>query len=191
MIQLPLGVAANASATAPAAAAFPWAAVGMGVMSMVNNAASQEAENQRLRQQAEQYGMTEASIAFSANRKADIMVSEAKDIQTKSIVDKIIVDANQAVTEADLRVSAAAAGVSGGSVDDLLLSTEANAAQQKQQVNTSTNRAKRQLATKFIDTKVSATAQTGRVSLQGTSTGTSRVLAGLSFLSGYQTGLTL
>lgn len=170
--------------------------IALATLSGLSSLSSSSSERrQRRRQQAaadKQFGIDAASIDFSSARRMSFVPQQAEGIRTQSAMLRQATQAAQARTEAELRVSAAAAGVAGDSVDVTISDTERTLATNELLIKQQRNKAEDQLRIDITDQSIQAEISKGsRVDNGdgGPSKKTSLGLASLDFLQSYLTTL--
>jgi len=163
-----------------------WVALGMGTMTVASSMLDEADENQAIEQKAADYGTREAGINFSSARRLDSMIGEMHALAENTRYGEIAIDRKQAQTEAQIRVNAAAAGVEGGSVNQVIDETEVNAAKAKGVLDNAKTQANQQIKLNFVDEIINTDINKGRLD---TSTRTNSDLKHtLSFASGFKSG---
>ena len=162
----------------------PVAAAGLAaVTSLFGSSRERRHERRQRRAQQKQFGVNAAGIDFSQARQLTFIPEQVKGIQEGTTLAKLSVDRAQARTEAELRVNAAAAGVEGDSVNQIIGETEVNAANAKEIIDSQEKNAQNQQKQNFVDTTVNASQQTGQLD---TSTRDQTLQHALSFATGFK-----
>lgn len=166
-----------------------------GGISFASHLISSSEERNRNRQQQiqdeQQYGRNAAGIDFTTQRKLSMIPSQVKATAEMTNLAKYAVEKEQARTEAEARVNAAAAGVAGASVDTQIADTERTAAENKAILDKNKDEKTKQMQVSIVDMALDAELQKGGLQpgSGGTSRGTDLAIGGLSFLSSYISAL--
>ena len=165
----------------------PVAAAGLAaVTSLFGSSRERRHERRQRRAQQKQFGVNAAGIDFSQARQLTFIPEQVKGIQEGTTLAKLSVDRAQARTEAELRVNAAAAGVSGSSVDVTISDTERTAADNKLMLDKNEEKQLGQLQINITDSAISSELQKGGiVDNAKSSKGADIGLASLEFMSKY------
>lgn len=161
-----------------------------GLGSLVGSRSKRRAQRRERNRKARQFGIRAAGIEFATMRMTALLPTQAAAIQTNKELAAMTVDKNQAKAEADARVNAAAAGVAGASVENVVSDTERTAAQNKDILNRMKNKEMAQLEISLVDKQLNAEINKG-VLIDSDSAGGSKermydvATAGLTFLSSY------
>ena len=166
-----------------------WAASGLSFVGSLFSSDSKRREERRQQTAKEQqFGINAAATQFSTARSLSFIPEQAAAIEESGTMAKHVVDSNQAKTEAQLRVNAAAAGVSGDSVNVTIADTERTAAQNKAVITDRVNTKVDQLQVSVVDKAIQSKVSQGSI-VDNTSSDNSVGVASLSFLSKYLTQL--
>lgn len=160
----------------------------LGLMSMASSMADSAEENDQMRHRARTHGLKTGGINFARDRHVATIEANSALLQTNAEAEKRFVESQQAQAEADARVTAAAAGVAGDSVDAVINDTERTAAEAVKNIDRNKAAKERQLQTDFVDAKVNPDLQKG-VFDSTVDRGKAPLKAGLSFLQGYRLGI--
>lgn len=163
-------------------------AVAVGLLSMASSMADSAAQDDIMRQKAQDYGLRAGGVAFSQHRHQQFLESNLSTLRDNAEAQKRFIEANQAEAEADARVQAAAAGVAGDSVDAVIQETERNAAEAVKQEETKLATSKRQVEADMVDNTINADIQKG-VFHGAHDKHAGKVSAALGFIEGYRLGL--
>ena len=157
----------------------------MGILSMANaNMATADA-NDQMEQKAADYGVRKAGIASATASRLDGIMSRAYAVEANAERAENLIEQDQAAAEAQARVNAAAAGVEGESVNQVIDETEVNAVKAKAAVKAETAEAQRQSRQDYVDTKVNADKSLGQLD---TSTHNQTLRHTLAFAQGFMSG---
>lgn len=160
----------------------------LGMMSMASSMADSAEENDQMRQRAQSHGIRSGGINFARDRHTMAIEEQSKLIGDNADAQERFLEMRQAEAEADARVTAAAAGVAGDNVDQVINQTERNAGEAVVAVQEAESQAKRQVQADRVDNVVNAEVQKGHFdSTADRSAGA--VKAGLSFIQGYRLGI--
>ena len=175
--------------TAAVATAFPWAAAGMGIMSVVGSFAADDEAAEQLRDEARANGSSAAGTRFAARVRGDLIVDSISKLERSKQSQAIAIEQAGNVQEANIRVNAAQAGVAGDSVDDMLITASGEEARAKSNAEQQISEKQLQLKREFVDINVNAKTEQGKFTARGT--GSTSVRTGLAFVSGVTQGLSL
>ena len=163
-----------------------WVAVGIGTLTLASSMLGEADENQAIEQKAGDYGTRTAGMDFSSKRRLQAMAHEMKSIEENTRYGEIAIDRQQAQTEADIRVNAAAAGVEGGSVDQVIDETDVNAAKAKGVLDNAKTQASQQVKLNFVDEVINTSI--GKGILDTSTQNNSGLKHSLSFAKGFSSG---
>lgn len=148
----------------------------------------QQRKEKAIREQ--QFGKNAAAIDFSLARRQSLVPDQTRVLNENSQLAKLELSKSQAQSEADQRVQAAAAGVSGSSVDVSIADTERTKAENEYLINIQTARGLEQAQISIVDDAISAQISKGSlVNNTRESKGLDVANAGLSFLSSFALSL--
>ena len=169
--------------------ALPLLAIGLGALGVMGANAGQKNEDRQAAESARSYGIKVAGINFTADRVATSLVQQVSTIAEAKIRSDIAVDKAQAQAESDAKVSAAAAGVAGQSVDAVVNDTERTAAEAKGSISEQARAETLQIQTDYTDNFLNAHMSKGNVNFQ-TASKSDRIKSGvLGFAQGFLGGL--
>jgi len=154
--------------------------------SLINSSRDRRQSRRQRRANQRQFGINAAGIDFSLARQMSFIPEQVSDINSNKSIAQQAVNQAQAKTEAELRVSAAAAGVSGSTVGVLIGDTERTAAKNNLILDDRATQEKRQLEIDMTDAAISSELRKGGLEdNHKSSKGADIGLAGLDFLSKY------
>jgi hypothetical protein len=157
-------------------------------MSMASVAADGAEENDQMRQRAQEHGIRSAGINFARDRNMMMTELNLANLTRNTAETERFIKSQQARAEADARVSAAAAGVAGDSVDAVISDTERTAAEAVAQLDHQSAAEERQLKSQAVDTVVNADINKG-VFDSTVDRNKGLVKGGLAFVQGYRLGI--
>ena len=179
------GTTVASGAASGAAVGGWWGAVVGGGLALASSLLGESDRNDQMIQQAQQFGITKAGIEVTTAAKLDALISQAATGKETNILVKAEISKSQAKAEAQARVAAAQAGVSGASVNQVVNETEVNAINAEHIANKELTNSKNQLQIDFVDTVINAETQIG---VQDTSTRDQTLTHTLAFARGFASG---
>jgi len=162
-----------------------WVAVGVGTVAFASSMMGAADEQDRMKQDAEAYGIRSAGISFGADRRQAVMTSHVAEIKGQAKLLEMSVDKAQAQKEAMIRVNAALTGVGGDSVNDTISQTETDTAEAKYRIGQQEQGAINQKQVEFVDVALNADIAKGNQDTSSKSGTDALVTGGLSFVQGF------
>lgn len=166
-----------------------WAAVGMGVLSVMGNNQAQKDADKQAAAEARALGVKTAGIDFAAERTANTLMSKLAFVKDKEVVSLNQIAKDQARAESDAKVSAATSGVAGQSVDAVVNETERTAEEAKGSINDAVKQQGLQIQTDYVDNFLNAEISKGNAEFTNASSGERTTNAALGFAQGFLGGL--
>lgn len=155
----------------------------IGGLMLANSLMGEADANDQMAHKAKQYGVNKAGIDSAKTTRITALITQASQLKASKALSEKMVNMSQAEAEAQARVNAAAAGVEGDSVNQIIGETEVNAANAKEIIDSQEKNAQNQLKQNFVDTTVNASQQTGQLD---TSTRDQTLQHALSFATGFK-----
>ena len=162
-----------------------FSAIAMGVVAVGGAVMEKRASNDNARQAANDYGVHTAQVDFAAGRSQRAIIHNMGILSETEMRDRMSLDLARQKAEADAKVSAATAGVSGQSTDVQISDIGRSEEMAKMSLNARIKAEKLQLKSNSIDTSINAYLGKGALNIKQESTSTTLVKAGLAFAGGY------
>ena len=160
----------------------------MGVMAVGGAILGRRAENDKAMRDAKSFGIHQAQVEFSGQRERFMITKQLAAVQDERLNQHIMIQAAQARAEAEAKVSAGQAGVSGQSVDAVVNDTERSAAEAEGALDKQVRAQQLQFGTDYIDSKINTHLNVGRMETRSKSSKQVGAEYLLSFGQGFVSG---
>lgn len=165
-----------------------YTAVAMGIIAIGGSILQRRAENDNMRNDARQLGMSEAANMFAAETQVGQIFGKIVAAENERVQQNAAIEKAQAAAESDAKVSAAHAGVAGQSVDAVINDTERSAAEAKSFVDKRVRQERLQLSTDYVDNYLNAEMRKPNAKFNTKSSGHVAAEFALSFGQGFVSG---
>ncbi|MCP4341056.1 MAG: hypothetical protein GY799_19750 [Desulfobulbaceae bacterium] len=162
-----------------------YVAIAMGTMALAGSVLGRRERNQQALADAKALGVRNAGIKFASERRADFLLGEAALIGADRQQNFMLIDKAKAAAESDAKVSAAAAGVDGQSVDAVINDTERTAEEAKRSIDDRIRAEGLQLKANYTDNFLNAAMQKGTSEHRKTSSSVAFLQDALAFGQGF------
>ena len=165
-----------------------WIVTGMVGVSVLSSMAGEADQNAAMVDKAKAFGIRKAGIQASKDQALDGVVANARQLQEAKAYQGIDIEKSSDMAEAQAKVNAAAAGVSGTSVDLTIAQADVNAANATNQVERKNKQDREQLKLNFVNTIINAETQTGTLDTSTRDQTGKHILAGVTGFVGAHAG---
>lgn len=159
-----------------------WFIVGAVGVSVVGSMMESSDQNDAIESDAAKFGVRRAGIEAATKESVSNLIANAKVLQESRAQMGHEIEQGQAQVEAQVRVNAAAAGVTGGSVEAVVTQTETNAGKAQHQADRQKKLADDKAQQSLVNTVLNAETQIGVLDTSTTDQTGKHIMAGATGL---------